>query len=80
MASTSSTSTSTSSGNEGSRGSRGIPNSGAQEGTGTNEHGDGPSAADQAPDTRQGDARGGGGAGSGSRRSADEDSFQTPKE
>lgn len=77
MASTSSTSTS--SGNEGSRGSRGIPNSGAQEGTGTNEHGDGPSAADQPPDTRQGDARGGG-AGSGSRRSADEDSFQTPKE
>lgn len=71
MASTSSTS----SGNEGSRGSRGIPNSDARQGTGTNEHGDGPSAADEAPDTRQGDARG-----SGSRRSADEDSFQTPKE
>ena len=75
MASTSSTS----SGNEG---SRGRPNSGAQEGTGTNEHGDGPPAANEAPDTREGDARGGGGggAGSGSRRSADEDSFQTPKE
>ena len=76
MASTSSTS----SGNEGSRGSRGIPNSGARQGTGTNEHGDGPSAADEAPDTRQSEARGGGGAGSGTRRSADEDSFQTPKE
>lgn len=76
MASTSSTS----SGNEGSRGSRGVPNSGAQEGTGTNEQGDGPAAADEAPDTRQGDARGGGGAASGSRRSADEDSFQAPKE
>lgn len=75
MASTSSTS----SGNEGSRGSRGIPNSGAQDRTGTNQQGDGPSAADEAPDTREGDARGGGGAGSGSRRSADEDGFQTPK-
>lgn len=78
MASTSSTSTSN--GNEGSRGSRGIPNSGAQDRTGTNQQGDGPSAAEEAPDTREGDARGGGGAGSGSRRSADEDSFQTPKE
>lgn len=76
MASTSGTS----SGNEGSRGSRGVPNSGARDATGTNQHGDGPSAADQAPDTREGDARGGGGAGSGSRRSADEDSFQDPKE
>ena len=76
MASTSSTS----SGNEGSRGSRGIPNSGAEDGTATGPEGDGPSAADEAPDTRQGDARGGGGAGSGSRRSADEDSFQAPKE
>lgn len=71
---------STSSGNEGSRGNRGIPNSGAQDRTGTNEQGDGPSAADEAPDTREGDARGGGGAGSGSRRSADEDSFRAPKE
>jgi hypothetical protein len=59
-----------SSGNEGSRGSRGIANSGAQSGTETNQE-DGEPAGGESPDLHRDDARGGGGAGSGSSRSAD---------
>lgn len=73
-------SSSTSSGNDGSRGSRGIPNSGAQADDGTNRQGDGPAVGGGRPDLRREDARGGGGAGSGGSRSADQDSFDTPKE
>jgi hypothetical protein len=55
----------TSPGNEGARGSRGAANSGAQEGNSTNQS----PLPEPAPDLREADARGGGGAGSESSRS-----------
>ena len=63
-----------SSGNEGSRGSRGMANRGAQPGESTNEEGgDAQLPAQGKEDIRDADARGGGGASSGSSRSRDAD-------
>lgn len=60
----------TSPGNEGSRGSTGLPNSGAQAGN-TSERGGDQRAREGDTDLRDADARGGGGAASGSSRSQD---------
>jgi hypothetical protein len=64
--------TSKSSGSEGSRGSRGEANSGAQDGTATNQDAE-PAGGRAAHDLRDDDARGGGGIASGSSRSRDAD-------
>jgi hypothetical protein len=56
-------------GNEGARGSRGQANSGAQEGNSTQRGGNDRAPEAGAPDLRDADAQGGGGAGSESSRS-----------
>jgi hypothetical protein len=59
----------TSPGNEGARGSRGQANSGAQPANSTNENGNQRAPESGAPDLREADAQGGGGAASESSRS-----------
>jgi len=58
-----------STGNAGARGSRGQANSGAQPGNSTNPDGNERAPATDAPDLRDDEAQGGGGAGSQSSRS-----------